>query len=54
MTPPLAALLAVAWGGLTDIELGRKAVAAAIALLVATVTLPRGRRRLASWPLTLL
>jgi len=54
MTPPIAAALAVTWGGAMDMELGRKAAAAAVALLVAAVTLPRGRRHLASWPLTLL
>ena len=54
MIPPLAALLAVSWAGTLDLELGRKAVAAVVALTVAAATLPPGRRRLASWPLTLL
>jgi small-conductance mechanosensitive channel len=56
MPPPSLAVLAIAFleGGVLQSELGRKAIAALLALAVAAATLPPGRRRLASWPLTLL
>ena len=43
--------LSVPWG---DLELRRKVVAAAVALAVLVVTLPRGRRRMAFWSLAFL
>jgi small-conductance mechanosensitive channel/CRP-like cAMP-binding protein len=46
--------LAIALDGPAGVELPRKAIAALVALIVAWLTLPRGRRHLASWPLTLL
>jgi small-conductance mechanosensitive channel len=55
--PPLslaALATAILEGGVLPSELGRKAIAALVALAVAAVTLPPGRRRLVSWPLTLL
>lgn len=54
MNLPFPTLLAITFGGPMDMELGRKAIAAVVALAVATLTLPAGRRRLATWPLTLL
>jgi small-conductance mechanosensitive channel/CRP-like cAMP-binding protein len=54
MSLQISALLAIAIGDPTEMELRHKAVAAVVALVVAWATLPAGRRRLASWPLTLL
>ncbi|MFM7207013.1 MAG: cyclic nucleotide-binding domain-containing protein [Planctomycetaceae bacterium] len=54
MLPLLKVVFPALLGGSAESDLRRKAAAAAVALVVAWLTLPAGRRRLATWPLTLL